>query len=95
MADELWTTRDGTQIAVGDMDEDHVRNALRMILRKWREQAQRDMAQLIGKDENLTQYDSIPFDDPYVQRGPLLAERWASLSPHADEPNYYGDHGDP
>jgi len=26
--------RDGRQIAVGDMDEAHVRNALRMILRK-------------------------------------------------------------
>src|ERR1700722_3477963 len=36
MTDEVWTMRDGTTIAVGDMDEGHVRNALRMVLRKAR-----------------------------------------------------------
>jgi hypothetical protein len=36
MSDEVWTTRDGTRIAVGDMSEGHVRNALRMLLRKRR-----------------------------------------------------------
>lgn len=39
--DEIWTMRDGTQIAVRDMDENHVRNALRMVLRKAREAQQR------------------------------------------------------
>jgi hypothetical protein len=38
-ADEIWTTRDGQKIAVGDMDEQHVRNALRMILRARRKMA--------------------------------------------------------
>lgn len=35
--DEIWTTRDGRNVAVGDMDENHVRNALRMVLRRRRE----------------------------------------------------------
>jgi len=34
MVDEFWTMRDGTKIAVGDMSESHVRNALRMVIRK-------------------------------------------------------------
>ena len=34
--DEIWTTRDGRKIAVGDMSEDHVRESLRMILRQKR-----------------------------------------------------------
>jgi hypothetical protein len=34
--EEFWTTCDGTRIAVGDMDEGHVRNALRMVLRNRR-----------------------------------------------------------
>ena len=37
MQEEYWTTKDGEKIAVGDMDEQHVRNALRMVLRKKRE----------------------------------------------------------
>jgi hypothetical protein len=31
--DEMWIARDGRKLLVGEMDEDHVRNALRMILR--------------------------------------------------------------
>lgn len=34
--DEIWTMRDGTKIAVGDMSESHVRNALRMVMRNHR-----------------------------------------------------------
>jgi len=34
--DEIWTMKDGTRIAVGDMEERHVRNALRMVLRQHR-----------------------------------------------------------
>lgn len=36
MKDEIWTKRDGTKIAVSDMDESHVRNALRMVIRNHR-----------------------------------------------------------
>ena len=39
--DEMWTQRDGTKIAVGDMDESHVRNALRMVIRNDRKRRMR------------------------------------------------------
>lgn len=32
--DEFWTMRDGTQIAVMDMTEQHAKNCLRMLIRK-------------------------------------------------------------
>lgn len=35
--DEVWTMRDGTEVKVGDMSVEHVRNTLRMLLRKQRE----------------------------------------------------------
>lgn len=35
--EEYWTMKDGTEIAVGDMEEEHVRNALRMVIRRHRE----------------------------------------------------------
>lgn len=41
MEDEVWTTRDGRKIKVGDMDETHLRNTLRLILRKRREMQER------------------------------------------------------
>lgn len=31
--EEYWTQKNGQRIAVGDMDETHVRNTLRMILK--------------------------------------------------------------
>jgi hypothetical protein len=31
--DEIWKTKDGREIKVGDMHEDHVRNALRLVIR--------------------------------------------------------------
>lgn len=34
--DEVWTTRDGRRIEVQDLDADHVRNILRMLLRAQR-----------------------------------------------------------
>jgi hypothetical protein len=34
--EELWTMRDGTQIAVGDMTEQHAKNCLRMLIRRHR-----------------------------------------------------------
>jgi hypothetical protein len=43
MMDEIWTMKDGTEIAVGDMSESHVRNTLRMLLRKQRESQEKWM----------------------------------------------------
>ena len=37
MKEEYWITRNGETIAVGDMDEDHVRNCLRMLIRRQEE----------------------------------------------------------
>lgn len=37
MDEQYWTTLDGTKIAVGDMSESHLRNTLRMIIRKSQE----------------------------------------------------------
>ena len=34
--EEFWTTRDGRRLAVGEMDIDHLRNTLRMILARAR-----------------------------------------------------------
>lgn len=36
-ADEIWTCKDGRKLAVGEMGEEHVRNALRLMLRRQRE----------------------------------------------------------
>jgi len=43
--EEIWTTRDGRKILVGEMDEDHVRNALRMCIRVMRKR-QAQLAEL-------------------------------------------------
>lgn len=51
MTDDIWTTRDGREIAVGDMDEDHVRNALRMVLRRRREKREQVMEGLFADVE--------------------------------------------
>lgn len=45
--DEIWTTKDGTKIAVADMDEEHVRNVLRMLLRKARLKRERRIQQAL------------------------------------------------
>lgn len=34
--EEYWIQRDGSRIAVGDMDIDHLRNTLRLIIRNTR-----------------------------------------------------------
>jgi hypothetical protein len=41
--DELWTTRDGRKIPVADMDVDHLRNALRMMIRTARRAKRRTL----------------------------------------------------
>lgn len=47
MEDEIWVTKDGRKIAVSDMSENHVRNALRMILRNARKKRERVMDELL------------------------------------------------
>lgn len=37
MKDEQWTMKDGKEIAVSDMSEEHVKNILRMLIRLQRE----------------------------------------------------------
>ena len=37
LTDEIWTCKDGRQMPVFEMDGEHAKNALRMILRKQRE----------------------------------------------------------
>jgi hypothetical protein len=44
--DETWTTADGRVLAVGQMDEAHARNVLRMLLRKRRRRIERLRAEL-------------------------------------------------
>ena len=39
MEDEVWTTKDGRELKVGDMNEHHVKNALRMVIRRERRRA--------------------------------------------------------
>ena len=50
--DEVWTTGNGRRIRVGDMDEQHVRNTLRMILRNRRKRAAK-LAELKALFERL------------------------------------------
>ena len=45
--EEYWTQLDGTKIAVGDMSITHLRNTLRLIIRRPRERAIR--AQVLKK----------------------------------------------
>lgn len=46
VAEEVWTTLDGRKMKVCEMEESHVRNALRLVLRKSRE---RDTAAKVAK----------------------------------------------
>lgn len=39
--EEVWKTSDGREIPVGEMDEEHVKNVLRMILRRRRKMKDR------------------------------------------------------
>jgi hypothetical protein len=55
MKEEYWETKDGKKIAVGDMKEDHVRNVLRLILRKKR----------YFEELNIDQFDCVVTDDIY------------------------------
>lgn len=50
--DAIWVTRDKRKIAVGEMEESHVRNTLRMLIRNARRKHDQRL-QLITKDENM------------------------------------------
>ena len=54
MRDETWTMRDGTKIKVGDMDENHVRNALRMVIRQARRRKLRAALDVIRPEYEMT-----------------------------------------
>jgi hypothetical protein len=62
--DEYWTTQDGRRIAVGEMNVEHLRNVLRMMLRKRRLRVEKMIKQLDdivyaesdGQDELNAQY---------------------------------------
>lgn len=69
--DETWVTRDGREILVGDMTENHVRNALRMLIRKARRVAvKRQIAQL---------YEDLPFPDEQFYERPDNHQHLADL----------------
>lgn len=54
--EEYWTKRDGTRIAVGDMDVEHLRNTLRMIIRKRRERVTRLLLPMMTDEELSDKY---------------------------------------
>lgn len=60
--EEYWITRQGEYIAVGEMEENHVRNALRMILRRRRERAARVKAQH-GMSTHRERFEFMDWDD--------------------------------
>ena len=41
MKEEYWTTKNGDNLAVSDMDEEHVRHCLRMMIRRDRERKEK------------------------------------------------------
>lgn len=51
MEDEIWTTRDGRKIPVGELTEEHARNILRMLIRKGRDLRDRRMIEMIAKED--------------------------------------------
>lgn len=47
---EVWTKKDGTEISVGEMDEDHLRNTLNLLLKKRREAIETRFKQQLRKE---------------------------------------------
>ncbi len=57
--DEVWTTENGTMLAIQDIGLDHARNIIRMMLRNNRKFMQSTITQLTeGLDDLITAYDS-------------------------------------
>lgn len=48
--DEVWVTKDGREILVGDMTESHAKNALRMLIRKARKERAKQAAEALYED---------------------------------------------
>lgn len=65
MDDEIWITKDGREVPVGEMSEGHVRNALRMMLRHRRRLHERCL-ELMAKNENLPVPDEL--DETFYER---------------------------
>lgn len=88
MKEEYWTKRDGTKVAVGEMDVDHLRNALRMVIRTARRRRLRAVRDTIEK---------FHFDDGGDGQDILNAEHHRALAnPHAFFPLLEGGvHGSP
>lgn len=57
--EEYWTMRDGRKIVVGDMDVDHLRNTLRMLIRKARKARASSVARaaLAEALDSMTQFE--------------------------------------
>lgn len=49
MEDEIWKTRDGREIPVGELGEEHAKNILRMLIRKRRERQMERLNALVSK----------------------------------------------
>lgn len=65
-AEYLWKTKDGQIINVDDMDTNHLRNALKMMIRQQHNQKQKpkpsfqlngDMANMFNDDMELAEYE--------------------------------------
>lgn len=48
--EEIWTTKDGREIPVGEMDVEHLRNTLRMLIRKGRERREKKLLAKLYED---------------------------------------------
>ena len=100
MKDEIWTMKDGTKIAVGDMSESHVRNALRMVIRNHNKQMAharlRKAARLFCDVASAGGHEDLEMSLGDMQ-DELSAQAYARLSdPHAFFPLLEGGrHGSP
>jgi hypothetical protein len=90
--DELWTTKDGRVLKVGDMAEDHVRNALRMIIRR-----RREMKEKLENKPSFRRYIALKllhevFEDLRKKSDEARAEMDQKM--HEDIMNDIGDNAD-
>ena len=68
--DVYWTMRNGQKISVDDMDEQHVRNSLKMVLRK----LEKAKAELMNK----------PVKSREVTLNGDMAQQWNDMNEDAD-----------
>ena len=81
MKDEMWKMRDGTLIAVSDMSEDHVRNALRMVIRRHRrlQLELEELEETVGDVQDRLSADSYnALSNPNVFFPLIEGGRWGS-----------------